>query len=295
LYGNVDVRDAAVGFRVPGRLTEMNAEEGDRVRAGEVIAALDREPYRESLDQAEAELQAARARLRKVQTGNRPQEIEQARAQVSDLETELDNARRLYRRHQELLASGAVSKQAVDDRRTARDRLRAKLARAREGLDLAREGFREEDISEARANLRAALARRKRALTDLEDTELVAPADANVLSRVREPGAVVNAGSTIYNLSVEDPIWVRTYVSEPELGKVYPGQEALVYTDTKPEKPYRGHVGFISPQAEFTPKNVQTTQLRTDLVYRLRVVVDDPDRGLRQGMPVTVEIRPEVP
>jgi HlyD family secretion protein len=260
-----------------------------------VIAALDREPYRESLDQAEAELQAARARLRKVQTGNRPQEIEQARAEVSDLETELDNARRLYRRHQELLASGAVSKQAVDDRRTARDRLRAKLARAREGLDLAREGFREEDISEARANLRAALARRKRALTDLEDTELVAPADANVLSRVREPGAVVNAGSTIYNLSVEDPIWVRTYVSEPELGKVYPGQEALVYTDTKPEKPYRGHVGFISPQAEFTPKNVQTTQLRTDLVYRLRVVVDDPDRGLRQGMPVTVEIRPEVP
>jgi HlyD family secretion protein len=111
-----------------------------------------------------------------------------------------------------------------------------------------------------------------------------------VLSRVREPGAIVAPGETAYTLSLDRPVWVRAYVQEPELGLIRPGQDVQVLTDTRPERPYHGQIGFISPVAEFTPKSVETPELRTDLVYRLRVVIEDADPGLRQGMPVTVRI-----
>jgi HlyD family secretion protein len=114
-----------------------------------------------------------------------------------------------------------------------------------------------------------------------------------ILTRIREPGSVINAGEPVYTLSIDSPVWVRTYVSEPNLGKIYPGMQAEVYTDTKTNPTYYGHIGFISPVAEFTPKTVETTELRSDLVYRLRVIVDNPDRGLRQGMPVTIRLKCE--
>jgi HlyD family secretion protein len=111
-----------------------------------------------------------------------------------------------------------------------------------------------------------------------------------LLTRIAEPGAIVAAGQTVATLSLNDPIWVRAYVPEPDLGKIWPGMPAEILTDSRPDRPYKGHVGFISPEAEFTPKNVETPRLRTDLVFRLRVVADNPDEGLRQGMPVTVTL-----
>ncbi len=128
--------------------------------------------------------------------------------------------------------------------------------------------------------------------TALADTAIAAPADGTILTRIREPGAIVGAGASVYTLALDRPVWVRAYVAEPDLGRVHPGQRALVYTDSRPDAPYPGQIGFVSPTAEFTPKSVQTTELRTDLVYRLRVVVGEPDDGLRQGMPVTVRIPP---
>ena len=140
----------------------------------------------------------------------------------------------------------------------------------------------------AEASLRAAEASVAAAMTDLADTEIIAPSDGQVLSRVREPGAMAAAGANVLVLSLNKPVWVRAYVPEPSLGKIHVGMAVQVYTDSRPGKPYSGTVGFISPVAEFTPKNVETEALRTDLVYRLRIVVDDPDQGIRQGMPVTV-------
>lgn len=234
LYGNVDIRDVVLGFRIAGRLAAVHYEEGDEVEAGAVLAELDTEPLTDEVELREAELAEADAIL--------------------------DNADKLFERRAELVKTGAVSQEAYDDALAARE--------------------------QARARVRTAKARVKRARTQLEDATLHAPEAGTVLTRVREPGSIVSEGAPVYTLALRDPVWVRTYVDEPNLGNVHPGLAATVITDSGGR--YTGQVGFISPQAEFTPKNVETRQLRTDLVYRLRVIVDNPDQGLRQGMPVTI-------
>ena len=144
------------------------------------------------------------------------------------------------------------------------------------------------DAAAARAELEGAEANLAAARRSLRDAELKAPADGVVLSRVREAGAIVSPSDVVYVVSLPDPVWVRAYVAEPDLGRIRPGMAVDVFTDSAPGKPYRGSVGFISPVAEFTPKSVETPELRTSFVYRLRVRIEDADTGLRQGMPVTV-------
>lgn len=289
LYGNVDIRELELSFRQPGRLMDMAFDEGDAVTAGEVMAQLDAEPYRERLDAARAELAAAKAELDKLRRGSRPQEIAQAQEAVNQAQAAYSEANRNFERQAALLESGASSQRTVDATRATRDQAAASLAAARSALALAEEGFRSEDIAAGQAQVAAAEAALAQARTALADTELVAPSDATVIARVREPGSMVASSTPVYSLSLRDPVYVRAYISEPDLGRIAPGAKVRVYTDSS-DTVYRGQVGFISPRAEFTPKTVETVDLRTDLVYRLRVVVADADQGLRQGMPVTVDI-----
>lgn len=293
LYGNVDIREVELSFRVPGRLAKVLVDEGDAVKAGTLLAALDDRPYRDALAKAEGDRDAARANLDKYRAGNRAEEIAQARAQVAQIEAQVKNAAALAKRRDALLKSGAISVQEHDDAVASRDALAAQLQSARKALQLQNAGFRAEDRQAVAASLRAAEAAVAAAATNLEDTRIVAPSDGTVLSRVREPGAMAEAGGTVLVLSLDRPVWVRAYVPEPQLGRVSLGMPVLVYTDSRPGKPYKGTVGFISPVAEFTPKNVETEAMRTDLVYRLRILVDEADSGLRQGMPVTVRADPE--
>ena len=162
---------------------------------------------------------------------------------------------------------------------------RARLATAEEGLKLAREGFRSEDIDAAGADLRAARARSAGARTRLDDTLCKAPDPGIVLTRVEEPGAIVGAGQTVLTLSLDTPVWVRAYIEEPDLGRIHPGMEARVFTDSRPQQPYSGHVGYISPEAEFTPKTVQTFEERVKLMFRIKVELANPDHELKPGMP----------
>ncbi|HSN72769.1 MAG TPA: secretion protein HlyD [Steroidobacteraceae bacterium] len=287
LYGNVDIREVDLGFRVGGRLASMQVDEGDEVVAGETLARLDPQPYEEAVAAAEARVQQATAALRKLETGSRPEEIEQARARVAEARAAFENAEREAQRQQGLVESGASSEKAYEAARARREQTAAALASARAALELAQAGFRDEDVAAGRAELAAAEADLQRARTQLADTELTAPSAGIVTSRVREPGTVLAAGAPVYTLSLRDPTYVRAYVAEPDLGRVAPGTRVVVTTDSS-ERRYRGQVGFVSPRAEFTPKSVETPDLRTDLVYRLRIVIEDADDGLRQGMPVTV-------
>jgi HlyD family secretion protein len=289
LYGNVEIREVVLGFRVAGRVTEMAFEEGDAVTAGSRMARLDSEPYEEALATAEARVEQARAQLDNLESGSRPQEIEQAEARVSEAEAASRNAETSYQRKLGLLESGASSAREVDAALAAREESEARLAAAREALALAREGFRSQDIAAARAGLATARAQVEEARTRLSDTELVAPSDGVVLTRIHEPGAVVATGTPVYAVSLEDPVYIRGYLAEPDLGRVVPGAPVWVTTDSSPER-YRGQIGFISPRAEFTPRTVQTTDLRTDLVYRVRIVIPDAAGELRQGMPVTIHV-----
>src|SRR5690606_18387894 len=175
----------------------------------------------------------------------------------------------------------------LDLAETRRDEAAARLRAAEEALALARAGFRDEEIAAAEAELELALAEAAQRQTELDDTRLTAPSDGTIITRIREPGTILAAGAPVYTLSLDEAVWIRAYVEEPDLGKVAPGTPVHIETDGSPRR-YRGRVGFISPRAEFTPKSVETVRARTDLVYRIRIIVDDADSGLRQGMPVTV-------
>ncbi len=289
-YGNVDIREVTLGFRVGGRVERMMFDEGDRVKAGGLLAVLDKETFEEELALREAQVSEARAKLAKLEAGSRPQEIERARADVEAGEAALENARARYGRQETLVRKDFASEAAFDNAVEQLEQARARLRSARQTLDLAIEGPRKEDIAAAEAALEAAQAQKEAAQTALEDASLHAPEDGVILTRAVEPGAIVSAGTPVYTLSLSAPVWVRAYVPEPQLGLVSPGTPVEVITDTKPDQPYEGQVGFVSPVAEFTPKSVETPELRADLVYRFRVVVKDPDDALRQGMPVTVRL-----
>ncbi len=289
LYGNVDVRQVELSFRVSGRIERMNREEGDSVKAGDLLALLDKKPYEDEWQLAQAQLAEAQATLSKLQKGNRSEEMAQAQALVSQRQATFDHAQLEFNRQEALYSDKVISKRERDEAKARYDEARAALESAREASRLSSAGFRDEDIAGGIAAVQAANARLEQAKTRLNDTALHAPADGMILTRVSEPGAVVAAGQTVYALCLHTPVWVRAYVDEPELGRVRPGMKALIYTDSEPNKPYTGQIGFISPEAEFTPKAVETPALRTALVYRLRIIADNPG-GLRQGMPVTVKL-----
>lgn len=296
LYGNVDIREVQLAFRQPGRISEMMFDEGDAITQGIPMALLDDQPYRDALASTEASMQVAQAELAKLRSGLRPQEITQAQEALKQAEAIALHAERDYQRQSSLLTLGASSRRTVDAARAARDQAAARVESAEAALSLATEGFRVEDIAAAEAHLAAAQAARAQSATALADTKLLAPSDGTVIARVREPGSMVASQSTVYSLSLDTPVYVRAYVGEPNLGRIAPGTRVWVTSDSS-DKAYRGQIGFISPRAEFTPKTVETTDLRTDLVYRLRIVIDEADSdsagsniSLRQGMPVTIEV-----
>ena len=291
LYGNVDIRQVDVGFRVGGRVTELFKEEGDAVKTGERLARLDAKPYEEVFDQAAAQLSMQEIELRKMVAGYRTEDIEQARATLSGAQAVYANAASNLRRVERLRQQNAVSQQSLDEARASYGDALSRRNAAREQLQLMESGYRSEDVERQKAAVEAARAELARATTNLQDTELFAPQDGVVLTRVHEIGAVVQGGQTVYTVTLNNPVWIRAYVTQPNLGNIRPGQEVLLSIDATPDKTYRGRIGFISPTAEFTPKTVETKEVRNDLVFRFRVIADDPDNVMRQGMPVTVTLR----
>lgn len=290
LYGNVDIREVDLGFRVSGRIAQVLRDEGDTVKEGDLLSVLDTEPYKRAQEEARATVDSLAARVQLLEKGSRPEEIAQARAVLREREVTLANAERGFKRMQELFAQKAVSVQDRDDAEAKFREAEARVKSAREQFQLAQAGFRAEEIQQGKAELTRAQAALSTAALRLEDCQLKAPADGVVLTRATEPGTIVQPGQTVLSLSLSKPVWVRAYVHEPDLGRVQPGRKVEIVTDSRPDRPYTGQVGYVSPRAEFTPKNVETRELRTTLVYRLRIVVENPDEQLRQGMPVTVRL-----
>ena len=293
LHGNVDIREVSLGFRVAGRLAAVLHDEGDLVKTGDILARLDEEPFRHALDEAQGQVDALKARLKLLETGYRPEEIAQARASVNEREVTAANAKRLFDRQQELFATKAVSIQERDDSEARYREADARLKLAQQALALLEAGFRSEEITQAKGSLLQAESALQGAQLRLEDTTLKSPSDGVILTRAQEPGAILPIGATVLTVSLKEPVWIRAYVSEPNLGRIHQGAKVEIRTDSRPNQPYAGTIGFISPRAEFTPKSVETSELRTSLVYRLRVVVTNADDGLLQGMPVTATVLSE--
>ena len=290
LQGNIDVRQVNLAFKVDGRIASVAVDEGDAVTAGQVVATLDNKYFEDDLRLARARRDNAAANLARFEHGSRPEEIASVRAQVAEQRAAVTRAAQDFDRAERLVAQGAVSRETFDQAKSLLAESQARLKYAEEAERMAVTGPRQEDIDAARAQMAAEEAAVVQSERRLADSELIAPSDGMILTRARERGAIVAPGETVFALTLTSPVWVRTYVNEQDLGRIHPGMPADVRTDSARDKSYRGRIGFISPTAEFTPKTVETRELRTNLVYRLRVVVDNPDNGLRQGMPVTVTL-----
>ena len=231
--------------------------------------------------------------LDRLRRGSRPQEVAKAQAGVAAAQANLKEAELTLSRKKSLILTNHISQQEVDNATASVQTSSAALKLAVEDASLAIEGPRKEDIAAAEATLAALQAAKELAEKKLSDTQLVAPAEGTIRNRILEPGAMVSTGTPVLTLALTDPIWARAYISEPDLGKVREGMRAELRTDSHPGKVYKGWVGFISPTAEFTPKTVETTELRTKLVYRARIFACDPQQELRLGMPVTVTVNTE--
>lgn len=257
---------------------------------GQELGSLEKVYFEDNLRQLRAQRDQSTTNLAKMVAGNRPQEIAQAQALVAEHEATTANAKVALQRATQLLKTAAGSQKDYDDAVALIRQSEAQLTSARQALRLMNAGFRQEDIDLARAQLAEKEAAIQIAERQLRDAELLAPSTGVILSRVRERGAIANAGETVFVLSLTTPVWVRTYISEPDLGRIKPGMTVELRSDTPQGKLIKGRIGFISTTAEFTPKTVETRELRTALVYRIRVVADDPDGMLRQGMPMTVVV-----
>lgn len=296
LYGNVDLRQTELAFNDSERIAAVLGQEGDKVRRGQLLARLDTNRLMPQVDQARAQADAQRAALDRLRNGNRPEEIAEARANVESAQADAANARLQYERLKKVAQSSsgrAVSQQDLDNAKATLDVNEARLGVNQKALQLEIAGPRKEDIAQAEAQLGADEAQAAFLRQQLADAELRAPLDGVIRARLMEPGDMASPQKPVFSIAIMDPKWVRAYVSETDLGKVHPGMAASVAVDGFPNKRFEGWVGFISPEAEFTPKTVQTEELRTSLVYEVRVFVKDPSDDLRLGMPATVRLRME--
>ena len=290
LFGNVDIREVQLAFQDAGRILHLIVDEGARVRQGQVVAELDPARYQLEARRLAGEVAAQGQVVDRLHQGSRPQEVEKVKAAVAAARANLKEAEISLARKQTLLVTNRISQQEIDSARTKVQTLTATLKTADEEASLIIEGPRLQDIAAAEATLAGLQAAKELAERRLTDTRLLAPADGVIRNRILEPGAMAAAGAPVLTLALSSPLWVRAYISEPDLGKVREGMRAELHTDTFPDKVYQGWVGFISSTAEFTPKTVETTELRTKLVYRARIFACDPQQELRLGMPVTVTV-----
>jgi HlyD family secretion protein len=294
LFGNVDLRQVELAFNDSDRIASVSVQEGDHLTKGQVVAQLDTSRLAPQVAQVEAQSAALRAQAQKLHAGNRPQEIAQAKDALDAAQADAVVAQAQYRRASSLWSASAgqaaVSRQDVDNAKAAMDAADAKLAAQGKAYELESIGPRREDIDQADAQARASGAQLLVLKQALADARLVAPVDGVVRARLMEPGEMATPQRPVLTIAVTNPKWVRTYVNETDLAKIHPGMAASVAADGFQGQTFKGWVGFISSVAEFTPKTVETPELRTSLVYEVRVFVVDPADELRLGMPATVRL-----
>jgi HlyD family secretion protein len=290
LYGNIDIRQVGLSFHDTEYITKMQAKEGDQVKQGQLLAMQDLERFQYAMDNAKAKAEAQRQVVARLEAGSRVEDIRKAQADVKSAQAAVAFAQKEFDRMQALVKRKSAPQQSLDRARSELDAVRERMRSLKELHELAVIGPRVEDIAEARAQLEAAESAFNLAKKTWQDAHLYAPADGIIQDRILEPGDMANINTPVYTLALIDPVWARTYVPENRLGRLKYGMPAKIRTDSYPDKVYDGWVGFISPTAEFTPKTVETPELRTSLVYQVRVFACNPQNELRLGMPVTVNI-----
>lgn len=290
ISGNIEVVSVELSFRIPGRMISRPLDEGMPVHAGQTAALLDPTELQHDIAQQTANLEAARATLAELEHGSRPEDIRGGEAAVRAAQADVDRWDTEFARRRDLNKYGIVSKADVEVAEANLKQSRDRVDQAKQTLTLLVKGPRVENIEQARAKVGQATAALAESQTRLGFTTLVSPVDGVVLAKHVEPGEQVAAGTPVLTVANLHDIWLRGYVDEPDLGRIHLGQKVRVTTDSYPGKVYDGTITFISSEAEFTPKSVQTEKERVKLVYRIKVSIANPNLELKPGMPADGEI-----
>jgi len=290
ISGNIEVTDVEVSFRMPGWVEARPVSEGELVREGDLVARLDSTELAQEVSLREAEVTVYEAELAALVAGSRPQEIAAAQAAVNQATAEAERARLEFERQRGLFQRQVATEQAFEVSRSAHEAALANLQMAREQLSLVHEGPRLEEINRARGRLEQIRQALALAQTRLSYATLHAPLSGVVLSENIEPGEYVVPGVPVVTIGDLVNTWLRAYITETELGRIMLGQSVCVTTDTYPDRRYLGTLSFISSEAEFTPRSVQTSAERIKLVYRVRIEITNLDMELKPGMPADADI-----
>ncbi|MCG3710399.1 HlyD family efflux transporter periplasmic adaptor subunit [Aliarcobacter butzleri] len=288
-YGNIDTRTVNVGFRFLGKIENITKDEGEIVKKDEILVKLDTASLEKSLEELNEKIFASKLELSKLQTGYRQEEILEAKAAMEEAIENLNKTKDTYNRQTNLFKTKSTSEENFTISQLNYKQALATLDKAKALYELRKNGYRDEDIKIQESNLKSLEIQAEKLKIDLNDSVIKAPVDGVILTRFKEIGAITNAGESILEIAKTDEFWVRAYIDEKNLGNIKPGLKMSIQTDSRSEN-YEGVIGFISPVAEFTPKNIETQELRADLVYSFRVIVKNPDDKIRQGMPVTLKI-----
>ncbi len=288
-YGNIDTRTVKVGFRFIGKIENITKDEGQSVKKDEILVQLDNSSLKKSLEEVEININASNIELSKLKSGYRYEEILEAKASVDEALANLNKANDNFIRQKNLYKTKSTSQESYTISELNYNLALASLNKAKAAYELMKNGYRNEDIKIQEEKIKALKAQKEKLEIDIKDSIITSPINGVILTRYKEIGSIATAGEAILEIAKNDEFWVRAYIDEKSLGDIKPGLKMKVFSDSRKE-PYEGYIGFISPVAEFTPKNIETEELRADLVYSFRVIVKNIDDKLRQGMPVTLEI-----
>lgn len=282
--GTIECTQVQVSPQVSGKIEKIFFDEGDEVKKGALVAKIDQEDYRLRVEEAKNAVKLAQTQIDLILAGSRVEDIEAAKEKVKEAKATLELAQADFKRIEQVYKSGSATQKQYDDAKTALERAQAIVAAAEQNLARLQAGARKEEIEVAKAQVELAKSRLALAEKALKDCDVFSPTDGVVTTKIREEGEVISSGMPILTISQLDEVWLSVYVPEPRLADVKLGDEAFVKVDGHPE-PLKGKITFISPVAEFTPRNVQTPEERAKLVYRVKITLQNTNRILKPGMP----------
>ena len=288
--GNIEATNIVVSSQVAGKVIQILKDEGNKVIQGDTIIIIDPETYKLKLDEALAAKEFAKAQYKLLKEGARSEDIKQAEDNLKQAQISFDMAQQDKERMDNLYKSQSVTKKQHDDATANYEISHAKLNSAKENLEKVKNLARPGELKQAEANLNKAIANVNLLQKNLNDCYVTSPASGFITKKFVEMGETAGMMSSLFQIADLSSVELAIYVSETELGKVKLGQKAEINVDTYPDKSFDGQVTYISPQAEFTPKNIQTKDERTKLVFQVKIKINNPDFELKDGMPADAEI-----
>jgi HlyD family secretion protein len=283
--GNIEAINITVSSKVTGEVITINKDEGDRVSAGDTIMIIDHEALNYQLDQADAGVEMNQAQLNLLKSGAREEDIRQAEEMMRQAEINYELAAKDKQRMDNLYEAKSITKKQFEDAAARVEMTSAQMQSARENLKKMKNLARPEEINQANANLKMKTAAADLLRKNIRDSYVISPIDGIIVKRFVERGEVVSNFSSLFRISNLEVVDLIIYISQLDLGRIKQGDKVDISVDTFPDKTFEGEIVYISPEAEFTPKNIQTKDERTKLVFAVKVKINNPDLELKAGMP----------